>query len=382
MLGLFQDVSRHVFFKKKVKIDSSLSKLYYRITFLIFLLAVVVIGSNYFGEPISCIVEDTSLTATINSYCFISTTFTVPRHMDSSALRKKIIPHPGIGPYDEKEEVTHHAYYQWVPIVLFFQAVLFYLPHYIWTRWEGNAMSNIVSSLEYMYMSYLDEDVNVGNFTIPSKKKKEVLLNQVKEVFMGRRHFNKIWARHFVACELLNVFVLGSQIYFINYFLGGSFFMLGPNFLSSDQVSVLDMVFPKITKCTFKFHGPSGTIQIHDSLCVLAMNVINEKVYVLLWFWFAFLTVLTGLSLLWRLVTYVLHSRSVLFNRLVFSFVSPSTPDVWSVVKVTKASHYSDWLFLYYLAKNLDPMVFRELFLIIAMDLAPAKEKKRGIKQA
>ena len=44
-------------------------------------------------------------------------------------------------------------------------------------------------------------------------------------------------------------------------------------------------VFPKLTKCTFHKYGPSGTIEIKDGLCVLPLNILNEKIYILLWFW-------------------------------------------------------------------------------------------------
>ena len=44
-------------------------------------------------------------------------------------------------------------------------------------------------------------------------------------------------------------------------------------------------VFPKVTKCTFHKYGPSGTIEIRDGLCVLPLNILNEKIYILLWFW-------------------------------------------------------------------------------------------------
>ncbi len=41
---------------------------------------------------------------------------------------------------------------------------------------------------------------------------------------------------------------------------------------------LLLQVFPRLTKCTFYNYGSSGTIQAHDALCVLALNIINEKV--------------------------------------------------------------------------------------------------------
>ena len=53
-----------------------------------------------------------------------------------------------MGPYNqEKDEFVYHAYYQWVPLMLAFQAVMFYLPHYIWKQLEGRRMEKIIAGL-------------------------------------------------------------------------------------------------------------------------------------------------------------------------------------------------------------------------------------------
>jgi hypothetical protein len=57
-----------------------------------------------------------------------------------------------------------------------------------------------------------------------------------------------------------------------------------------------------MTKCHFNIYGGSGTIQKFDALCVLGMNIINEKTYAFLWFWFMFLAVVTGVMLVVRMV--------------------------------------------------------------------------------
>ena len=53
-----------------------------------------------------------------------------------------------------------------------------------------------------------------------------------------------------------------------------------------------------MTKCTFHKFGPSGTVQKFDGLCVLPLNIINEKIYVFLWFWFVILAITTGIQVL------------------------------------------------------------------------------------
>jgi hypothetical protein len=44
-------------------------------------------------------------------------------------------------------KVMRHVYYQWVPFVLFFQAVLFYLPHYFWKAIESHRLKIMIEGL-------------------------------------------------------------------------------------------------------------------------------------------------------------------------------------------------------------------------------------------
>ena len=56
-------------------------------------------------------------------------------------------------------------------------------------------------------------------------------------------------------------------------------------------------VFPRMTKCTFHKFGTSGNIEKHDALCILPLNIVNEKIYIFIWFWLLILGFLTFLIL-------------------------------------------------------------------------------------
>lgn len=53
------------------------------------------------------------------------------------------------------------------------------------------------------------------------------------------------------------------------------------------------ILFPSQAKCDYFNFGSSGTIQYIDSLCLLPQNVLNEKIFVFLYFWMIILLVLT-----------------------------------------------------------------------------------------
>ena len=133
-------------------------------------------------------------------------------------------------------------------------------------------------------------------------KKIEDLVKYMKE----RKKYSyehQLWAFKFYLCELLNFVNVIFQMCLTDKFLGYSFSEYGLDVLSwPDQDPELRMdpmsrVFPRITKCRFEKFGGSGTIQNFDALCVLGMNIINEKIFVFLWFWFIVLAIITGVNL-------------------------------------------------------------------------------------
>lgn len=121
-----------------------------------------------------------------------------------------------------------------------------------------------------------------------------------------------------------------GNIFFVDTFLGGAFLTYGSDvvkFSSMNQEQRSDPmieVFPRVTKCTFHKFGASGTIQKHDALCVLALNILNEKIYIFLWFWFIILAVMSGLALLYSMAVVLLPSTRETILKRRFKFGTPA----------------------------------------------------------
>ncbi|XP_055380047.1 innexin inx7 [Condylostylus longicornis] len=367
MLSTFKSVSPY-FKPKQVKVDNLIFRLHYRWTFLILVVATVLVTSRqYIGEHIKCIEQSGKpLEHVIETYCFFTTTFTLLHHNNLTAVEKGIVPHPGVGPFQyEEDPIKRHAYYQWVPFILFGQALLFYIPHYFWKKWEGGKIFNLVNGLRIVKLSkYVKEDFKLENKTkIFSKKTLDKKTETITIAFKNHLKINSLFGPKMILCEIMNVLNIFLQVYMTNSFLGGLFLSLGPAFLNETwdhKMDALDIIFPKVTKCSFYKYGPSGGIQLHDALCILALNVINEKIYTFLWFWFLFLSILSFLSIVWRIFTLFMHKNPA-FNQFVFSYASPGRLNQDDIEIVTKRINFSNWMFLYYLACNLSGHIFRDV---------------------
>ncbi len=146
-------------------------------------------------------------------------------------------------------------------------------------------------------------------------------------------------AFQFFLCEVLNFLVDVFNLYFTDVFLGGRFLKYGTQvikFYSHSHAERRDLpnpmctVFPTVTRyvciyrtsigliphgsigfrfvikpsarsCTFHSVGTAAGEQKFNSLCVLSLNIINEKIYLLLWFWFYLVTFFTGCHVIYRI---------------------------------------------------------------------------------
>jgi len=144
-------------------------------------------------------------------------------------------------------------------------------------------------------------------------------------------------------------------MFLMDRFFDGAFLTFGLEviaFAEQDQEDRLDpliYVFPRMTKCTFHKFGTSGEVEKHDALCLLPLNIVNEKVYIFLWFWFILLAVLSFLVIVYRVIivispkmrAYLLYIRFRLIRREVIN-------------TIVRKSYVGDWFLFYMLGKHSD----------------------------
>ncbi|KAL1117675.1 hypothetical protein AAG570_003990 [Ranatra chinensis] len=313
-----------------ISFDNIIFRLHYRWTCALLLASTVLICSiEYLDQHIQCIADD-DMSDLVNSYCYFMSTFTLGGGS-------------GIDHYAEGsgKEVRKHRYYQWVPFFLFVQAIFFYVPHYVWKMNEGRRLKSMVEYCK-KYMCRTRYEVHKG---ISYHK------------FFKAAQQCRDWGVCLIFCEVLNAANLVFQIYLTDKFMAGNFLALGPNWLASnDKQSFLDQIFPKVTKCTFFKFGSSGTLQHHDALCVMSLNVVYEKIFCILWFWMAALVAATFLGILWRVVCLILHTNYK-FNRLIVYINHGPLDPKWRSIErylfkrnltfVSRQLHFLDWLLMF-----------------------------------
>lgn len=353
MFDLFGSI-KHLAKVSTLCIDNGIFKLHYKATFMMLVaFSLVATSKQYIGDPIDCIVDEAIPQPIMDTYCWIYSTFTIPNKLTGTV--GKDVAHPGVAPHVMEDEVKYHKYYQWVCFVLMFQAVLFYVPRYLWKSFEGNRIKTLSFDMKQ---------------PIVEQKVKDARKRAFIKYFTYNIKSHNIYFWQFFACEILNFVNVVGQIFFMNFFLDGDFLTYGHrvfqfthSYVDPNNEDPMARVFPKVTKCTFHKYGPSGGVQKFDGLCVLPVNILNEKIYAILWFWFVILSILSGLVLIYRILTilcgYVRHITLPFGHQVEYKN---------ELKFVVNKGQIGDWFLLVQLKKNMDGLIFKEFITALAED--------------
>ena len=113
---------------------------------------------------------------------------------------------------DGREE--KHEYYQWIALTLLAQAVLAYIPGWLWSYWEKGHIKEVVG----------DNGVKIlDDILAHSRDRCEQISDEITSKVLDNVGTHRKWAAKFIFCEVLNFVITISQFLFTNYFLNGNF---------------------------------------------------------------------------------------------------------------------------------------------------------------
>lgn len=115
-------------------------------------------------------------------------------------------------------------------------------------------------------------------------------------------------------------------------------------------------VFPKLAKCEFFKYGASGSSSKYDALCVLPLNILNEKIFAFLYVWFLFLMVASAAHLTFRVI--VACSTAA---RIILTQCGVGHNQRTQVRQLLEDMSYAEWFVLMRIGVNINPVMFSDL---------------------
>lgn len=296
--------------------DSMSDRLNYRYTVAILVIFAIINMNRLYTDQIKCWVPaffTPNYDEYVRSVCFVQNTYYV-NHTNK------------IPKYANAKKHSEILYYQWIPFLLLLKAFLFYVPRMSWNAFgikSGVQISDLVeSSFDYklpttdemhrqMCLNYvvdaIDEYCNDHRRQIDTRK----------HLNLFQRHFSSAWCFTgkylgnylvvlYMATKLMYISISLLQIFLLSLLLGSNFAMYGVRVIvrlfrgiSWDTETRL---FPKTTLCDFTVREFGHPRLAHEYTvpCVLPLNLFNQQMFTVLYFWYAMVILLNiGDFFLW-----------------------------------------------------------------------------------
>lgn len=231
---------------------------------------------------------------------------------------------------DRKSRVL--KYYQWVPFILLFQAFLFYIPRLVWralSTKSGLNIANLVQAARSYQSSekFQDRDKimlymikSMDQYSYTRRKRKGGISKKcdcdIQQLCFtdasccccaGSSSTNMIGGSAgnqgaiggtYLVCLYFFIKILYlsnslGQLFLLNVLLGHkNFHLYGleiiQNIMHGKDASD-SVYFPRVTMCDFKVRDVAQ-VHTYTVQCVLPINLFNEKVFMFVWFWLAFVS--------------------------------------------------------------------------------------------
>ncbi|XP_055380147.1 innexin inx5-like [Condylostylus longicornis] len=349
---------------KQVSTQDFIFILHSKVTFALLLAASALLSLNqFFGNPIECKSSGDQDKSLHELYCWTHGTYIFNYEFEKKNYVKQnhIVGygiHPAmhsihslrsIDPRSERDgDRIYLRYYQWVVLILVLQAIAFAMPGYLWKIWEAN-------SLQRLCEKFGDE----------SESKKNRRKYFFRYFTSGINYINLCYALKYCFCELLNFLICILNLVMMNIFFMNFWSSYSPALSSiplynwNEWNYYSSKVFPKIVKCDIHMFGGSGTVINRDLLCLLPLNILNEKIFAFFFIWFLILTILSGLNIIFRISLIAFKSMRVILLRAQARHLKSN--EISNVLS-SHNFNYGDWYLLYNICNNTDPLLFKEFW--------------------
>ena len=289
----------------KLKVDDDfvdrLNRQYTPAMFVLFTMLVSI--KQYVGEPINCWCPAQFTPSHMdyaNTVCWVSDTYYVP--FDT------VLPQP-------EEPRTMISYYQWIPLILLFQATLFFFPYVLWrflNMRSGVSLGAVIEAAlacqRAVYaetrektIRYMVSQIDAYLLTHRSYKKGycarlKSMISQYCCLYCG-----KLYGNYLTFCYLFikMLYIVNSigQLFMLDMFLGmnNEYHLYGLLVLTrfiNGQDWKFSHRFPRVTLCDFKIRQQAN-VHRYTVQCVLPINLFNEKIFIFIWFWLFFIAIST-----------------------------------------------------------------------------------------
>lgn len=354
-LGAIQAATSLVLGKNELSIDNWTFKLFYQwSTTMLVGFSILISCNQYFGDPIQCDLPGDGVNEKVlKQYCWMYSSFNIPSDFEGNCARQRQSDHP-----------MYNSYYQWVSIFLVFQAILFYIPRVIWLMLEGGLMKFLGKG-------------TTGRIIEDGDDKRDKMLRVFRDNLQNK--YNR-YAFIFFACEVLNLIVVISQFLITNIFLEYQFTWYGPTVwryynLPAEESAMAQIknpmceVFPRVASCTYWRYGSGGGQTQLQALCILSLNIVIDKVYLILWYWYLLVTLLGAIRVLCRVVQILSpHMRYWLMKLKMHRYFKNKE----NTVGIKSYIHHctiGDWFVLYQMSKNLNRKFFYDFLIQLSKDV-------------
>lgn len=269
------------------------------------LFSVLVSARQYMGEPIHCWCPEQCASnheKYANIYCWVSDTYFVAHDEVMPQLE------------EPKRKIT---YYQWVPLILLAQTCLFFLPCVIWRFLNkrsginvGIIMEAAIASQRAVYADAREKTLRytvhlIDRYLLAQRDTRTGCFVRLKHslskhcfLFYGKFYGNYL-AFSYILVKLLYLANAVGQLFLLDFALGYDFHLFGfhvaRRLMTGEDWTESDK-FPRVTLCDFHIRQNTN-VHRYTFQCVLPINLFNEKIFIIVWFWLLFVAIVTVLSL-------------------------------------------------------------------------------------